>query len=123
MRKPDFFALERLVINQADSIDANVQSRGKISDRFRFLRPTDLRVDKVLMNLKLFESRQRERRIISTGDRLKNASLIQFRDDFDNTGPERDIGIFDKSPLPKRVVEVPDYTFNRLIAEVRLRFI
>src|SRR5688572_22214311 len=88
MNAEHLVALERLVIDQDEAVDGQVESLADGLKCCRFGTPADLWIEKVIEYSKLGQLLQGRRRFVLAGDGLQDASAIKLFDDGLDAGPE-----------------------------------
>jgi hypothetical protein len=115
VREGHLLALERLVVDEGDGVEADVDVLGDLGDRGRLGVPVDLRIEEVLGEAELLELGHGEGVVVAAGDRMEDAARVEGLDDVDDLRAEADLRVLEEDAVPDRVVEVPDHALDRLL--------
>ena len=108
-------ALERLVVDEGDGVEADVDVLGDLGHGAGLRIPVDLRIEEVLGEAELLELGHRQVVVVAAGDRVQDAALVERLEDLDHVRAEHDLAVFEQDAVPDRVVEVPDHALDGLL--------
>ena len=106
----DLGALERLVVDEDEAVQPQVQRRGDGGHRLALGTPADLGVQEIVGQAVAAQRGQPLVRVVLAGDGLQHAARVQRPDRRHRLGPRRDAGgaVLGQGPGPQGLVQVPD---------------
>src|SRR6185295_11562401 len=107
-RERHLVALVRLVVDERDGFEADVEVLRDPLDRAALRTPMDLRVEEVLEEAELAQLRERRPPVVAARDRMQDAASVERLDRFADPGPEAYLRVFEEDSVPDRVIEIPD---------------
>lgn len=104
--------LKRLVVDEGNGVKADVKALRDHAYGTRFWAPPNLGIDKIIQNPKRVQALHRDRALVSAGDRVQDAALVEGADDLNNARPRHGRAVLEQYPVPYRVVEIPHHTLD-----------
>ncbi len=118
----DLVALERVVVDEGDGVQADVDRLGDGRDRRRLRAPADLGIDEIVGHAELAQPAHRLIVIVLAGDREQDAAGVESPQGRQHRRVEPHLVAFEQDSVPERAVEVPDHHLDGLYGLCRRRF-